>query len=110
MINTSNFAKSKRYPKDCLISIARWQPKGANLRSYPDLFPDEGTLRRYKINGDEKQFEKEYRQKLAGLHPAQVAGDLDGKILLCYEKSDAFCHRHIVRSWLNANGFPCEEI
>ena len=29
--------------------------------------------------------------------------------LLCYEKPDDFCHRHLVADWLNKNGYKCEE-
>ena len=109
LVYTSNFAKSKKYPKDILVSIARWQPKGCNLKSYPQLYPVESILRAYKTTGDWQEFERKYRKQLLALHPAQVAADLDGKILLCYEKSSDNCHRHVVRSWLKANGFACEE-
>jgi uncharacterized protein (DUF488 family) len=30
-------------------------------------------------------------------------------VLLCYEKPDSFCHRHLVAKWFNENGFPIEE-
>lgn len=29
--------------------------------------------------------------------------------LVCYEKPDDFCHRHLVAQWLRANGFSCTE-
>ena len=29
--------------------------------------------------------------------------------LMCYEKPDAFCHRHLVADWLNAAGIECKE-
>ena len=29
--------------------------------------------------------------------------------LLCYEKSEDFCHRHIIRQWLNKNNVECKQ-
>ena len=29
--------------------------------------------------------------------------------LLCYEKPDDFCHRHLVSKWFNEHGYKCEE-
>ena len=29
--------------------------------------------------------------------------------LICYEKPDDFCHRHLVAYWLIQNGIECEE-
>lgn len=30
-------------------------------------------------------------------------------VLLCYEKTGEFCHRHLVADWLNKNGVECKE-
>ena len=36
--------------------------------------------------------------------------DENSKIaLICYEKSEDFCHRHLVAYWLKCNGYECEE-
>lgn len=37
------------------------------------------------------------------LDPEEVYQDLKNKILLCYEKPTDFCHRHLVRQWLNTS-------
>jgi uncharacterized protein (DUF488 family) len=29
--------------------------------------------------------------------------------LICYEKPNDFCHRHLVADWLNKNGVECKE-
>ena len=42
-----------------------------------------------------------YDEVLKNLDPNKVYNDLDGAVLLCYEESYEFCHRHIVASWLN---------
>ena len=39
-------------------------------------------------------------QVLSKLDSEKVYTDLDNSILLCYEESSKFCHRHIVASWL----------
>lgn len=44
--------------------------------------------------------EKYYETVLSKLEPLEVYNELDGKILLCYEDSEYFCHRHIVAEWL----------
>lgn len=31
-------------------------------------------------------------------------------VLLCYEKPDKFCHRHLLAQFLRDHGFECEEI
>ncbi len=31
-------------------------------------------------------------------------------VLLCYEKADAFCHRHLVSDWLHSYNIDCEEL
>lgn len=41
-----------------------------------------------------------YIQVLQYLNPQQVLQDLKDAIMLCYESSLDFCHRHIVAAWL----------
>lgn len=31
-------------------------------------------------------------------------------IMLCYCKKGNFCHRNILREWINENGIECEEL
>jgi len=35
--------------------------------------------------------------------------DINDVTLLCYERPESFCHRHIVAEWLNKNGYTCVE-
>lgn len=110
MIYTSYFS-SRKWELTKGVSIARyvkfWQGK-----TYPSLFPSQKLLSDYK-NGliDEKEYERRYvSETLSKLNPKEVYEALDGKVLLCYEKTGDFCHRHIVAKWLNDNGFKCEEL
>lgn len=110
MIYTSYFS-SRKWELTKGISIARYN-KFWKGESYPSLFPTFSILHDYK-NGliNEKEYERRYiSEVLSKLNPAKVYQDLNNKVLLCYEKSGDFCHRHIVAKWLNDNGFKCEEL
>ena len=117
MIYTSYFS-SKKYNRDQGISISRWN-KFWQGDSYSDLFPSESLLKWWKSLPEELQTQNYYQQlyftyykqeTLDKLDPHKVAADLDGKVLLCYEKSSDFCHRHIVAAWLRHYGYNCEEL
>lgn len=111
MLYTSYFAKMKKLPKELkVISIARWTPKGVVLDSYPDLFPSQALLSDYKqglINKED--YIIRYNKQLEKLNPEKVFKDLDQCVLVCYEKSSDFCHRHLVSSWLQNFGFEAQE-
>jgi len=109
-IKTSYFAK---YDGDNSVSIALSTPKWHNCkRSYSPLFPKWSFLNKYKKDGDKLSYTKEYYfQVLQYLDPYSVLKVLDGSVLLCWEKPDKFCHRHIFRNWIkNETGCKIEEI
>ena len=111
MVYTSYFA-SRKYDKDNAISIARWSPKWFSGKTAPELFPPKDLLLRYK-NGEvtNEEYIKVYKEQVLNkLDPTSIAKKLDGLVLLCYEKSGDFCHRHIISKWLNENGFECKEL
>ena len=117
MIYTSYFS-SKKYIKDKGISIARYN-KFWQGESYPDLFPSQALLSWWKTLTQEQQQTGEFQQlyfeaykeeTLLKLDPHKVAVDLENKVLLCYEKSEDFCHRHIVAAWLRHYGYEAEEL
>ena len=49
-------------------------------------------------------------ETLDKLDPHKVAAELDEKVLLCYEKSEDFCHRHIIAAWLQHYGYTVKEL
>ncbi len=115
MIYTSYFAK---YKGENGISIARYSPKWWNGDVYKDLAPNDDLLFWWKSLSKIQQSNIEYinmymmsyiNNILNKLDVHKVAKDLDGKVLLCYEKPNDFCHRHIIREWFNHNGYACEE-
>jgi len=95
MIQTSYFAK---YKKSDGISIARGTPKWFHGDQFPDLFP---SWKLIKGNFSKKEYTRIYYEEvLSKLRPSGIAALLDGKTLLCWEKSGDFCHRRIVAEWL----------
>jgi hypothetical protein len=117
MIYTTYFS-SKKYKQEDGVSIARWAPFWNGL-TFKALAPNEALLKWWKNLAPEDQgkadfkdyYEKRYRlQTLSSLDPKEVAMILECKVLLCFEKTGDFCHRHIVAKWLREAGFECEEI
>ena len=117
MIYTSYFSSKKYKPEDG-ISIARWCKFWSGM-SFTTLAPSEELLSWWKSLSPEaretvaakQHYTNIYReQTLSKLNPAEVAMILEGKTLLCFEKTCDFCHRHIVAKWLNEAGFECEEL
>lgn len=117
MIYTSYFA-SKKYNKNQGISISRYN-KFWQGEVYSELFPSTSLLAWWKSLSEEAQKCQDYQQiyfeaykqeTLAKLDPNKVAAELEGRVLLCYEKSENFCHRHIVAAWLRHFGYIVEEL
>ncbi len=99
-IYTSYFAKASKEPN--AVSIARKPPYWFKGEQYLALAPPDGLLNAWNAG---KVTPEEYTtfysaEVLCQLDPEKVYSDLDGKILLCWEASDKFCHRHLVASWL----------
>lgn len=92
-----------------LYSISKDKGKDANYsgKSYLSLAPKESFFKTWKNNREKvdeiennKYYINEfYNQILKQLDPKKVYEELDGSILLCYEESNEFCHRHIVAAW-----------
>lgn len=126
LIYTSYFGKAKNFDpeKFALIGIARTSPKGWNGLEYKKLAPSFSILDQFKKSMElasnesgeyrveeecvacDKYSERFQDEILKKLNPQEVLEDLrkmsymKTPVLLCYEKSRAFCHRHIVASWL----------
>ena len=108
MIYTSYFANWRKFPKDLKqVSIALYPPKSFE-NELLELAPTQKLLSDFKMQRITiEEYTKEFNQQLAKLNPQDVK---DNCILLCYEKSTDFCHRHLVRQWLNENNIKCEEL
>lgn len=117
MIYTSYFSSRKYKPEDG-VSIARYC-KFWKGQLYEKLMPPEYLLNWWKSLSQVEQQSFDNREQykiayttrvLAQLDVHEIAKELDNKVLLCYEKSADFCHRHIVAQWLQNNGYCCEEL
>lgn len=100
---TSYFAKAAKDPD--AVSIALYSPSWYKGREYKKLAPEARLLKKYKQDKD-VSFYIQYYQKsvLDKLDPKQVFDELGKKaILLCWEKSAEFCHRHLVSWWFEKN-------
>ena len=121
IIYTTYFAKLKSLPKDIIpISICGKAPDGYKGLEYKKLAPKYDFFMKWKENHDNDYYIKCYNEQvLSKLNPKQVFVDLIEmtprditfpKIaLVCYEKSEDFCHRHLVAKWLTENGYECKE-
>ena len=118
MIYTSYFGK---YRGDKGVSIAKWTPKWFIGESMPCFAPSKNLLNWWKTLDKKAQSNPDYqmqyyeaytRETLEPLVPYvhELAKQLDGKVLLCYEKPEDFCHRHIVANWFCKYGYLCDEL
>jgi hypothetical protein len=109
-MKTSYYSK---YKGDNGVSIALSKPKWYSCREYKKVAPNWNILSRYKQDGDEEEYIKEYyKQILDKLDPLTIYNELgENAVLLCWESSEKFCHRHIVAEWLMDNlGVKIEEL
>lgn len=119
MIWTSYFAKMRKMTPEqqarC-FSIAQYTPKGIKIRRISQLAPAPYLLLHYKEDGDQETFRDAYWKQLESIQPdakrlTKVIGQYyDDCIFLCFEKSEDFCHRHILADWLNSYGVECKEL
>lgn len=117
MIYTSYYGNIKNIPDNIYkIAISLKIPFGMNLYNCKELCPTLEILSSYKDGIiDENGYEKLFNENLNKLNPFllikklySIAGGND-IVLLCYEKPNDFCHRHLVTNWLNSYGFCVNE-
>lgn len=122
MIYTSYFAQLKNLPDNIIpISICGKAPDWYTGLQYKKLAPKYDFFQEWKKNHDNDYYIKCYKEQvLDKLTPIDVVLDLSNMIysfnigevsiaLICYEKPNEFCHRHLVAAWLNEHGFKTRE-
>lgn len=121
MIYTSYFAKLKKLPNNIVpISICAKVPAWYKGLSYKKLAPKYDFFMKWKESHDNDYYIRCFNEQvLSKLDPYTIVMELSELAgfenrhkdicLLCYEKPQDFCHRHLVANWLNQNGFKCEE-
>lgn len=100
-MNTSYFAKSAHHPK--AVAIVALAPRFYKGRVYPKLAPKPWFLKKYRRDGDKVFYTEHYcKEVLSGLSAKEVYEELGADaVLICWEGSGKFCHRHIVAKWLS---------
>jgi hypothetical protein len=137
MIYTCNFANIRNIAGHVIpVAICQGIPEWYTGASYKKFAPSWELVNKWKndIRNDDyfgvkrRQYNSEV---LDGLNVQQVVDELQALIpeeirqkmkepiwenrryhlvLLCYERSGDFCHRHFVAQWFTQNGYPCEEV
>lgn len=119
MIYTTYFANVKNLPSNIIpISIAGKAPDEWSGLQYRKLAPKWSFFSVWKETHDNEYYIKCFNEQvLSQLNPQKTAYELlittSGAkphiCLVCYERPEEFCHRHLVADWLNANGIECKE-
>lgn len=117
MIYTSYFAAvnkiAKAIPDAKFISIARYPPRGWSGLQLKCLAPPASLLQKWKETHNEDDYIHEYEKTVLSKFSSEkiiemievMAGGSDVVILLCYEKPNDFCHRHLVGNFLGIEEF-----
>lgn len=120
-IYTSYFA-NRKIPEDIVkISISQFPPRGWSGPEYKKLAPPQDLLKKIKEGNCNRDFYiAEFKEKvLSRLDKEEVKKEFEiissGRdiALLCYESlktPDDFCHRILVREWLNAEEWKEESL
>ena len=122
MIYTTYFANLRKLPPDVIpISICGKAPDWYTGLQYKKLAPKYSFFMEWKKTHDNEYYIEHFQKEvLDTLCASEVLEELfalkplkdKGKqiALVCYEKPDEFCHRHLVAKWLNDNGYSAEEL
>lgn len=115
MIYTGYYAKVTKYKSINktlkLISISRTSPYGIKLNgSVPILAPSSDLLSDYKSGlVSQLEYKERYLNQLKRIDLKSIENKLQNCILLCYECSSDFCHRHILAEYLRNNQIKIKE-
>lgn len=122
MIYTTYFAQLRNLPENIIpISICGKAPDWYKGLQYKKLAPKYDFFMEWKKNHDNDYYIKCFKEQvLDKLNVNEVVYELTEThnqgghfdidfALVCYEKPEDFCHRHLVSNWLKENGYDCEE-
>ena len=124
-IYTTYFAKLKKLPRNIVpVSICRYPPSGFKGIQYKKLAPTGEILSSFKNNEEKSAYIEQYNEEiLSKCNVHEVMDDLlcmtglkggpnglrDSIALVCFEKPEDFCHRHLVADWFKQNGYDVTE-
>lgn len=137
MIYTTYFANLKNLNREisCPIAICGKSPNGYKGLEYKKLAPKWWFFKEWKENYDNNFYIENFNKEVLSVTtPNRVMTDIRNLIasvygvgmidfserwwenvpydiyLVCYEKPEDFCHRHLVADWLTANGIEVKEV
>lgn len=114
-----NMSKIQKMQKPLtIIAICGKSPDWYNGLEYKKLAPKWEFFKKWKETHDNEYYIRCFKEQvLDKLDPKQVLHELCDMIpantepvLLCYEKPEDFCHRHLVAKWFREAGIHCQEI
>lgn len=117
MLYTTYFSKLKTLAYDISpVSICGKAPDWYDGPQYKKLAPKWGFFQEWKQNRDNVFYVRCFNEQvLGGLDARQVYNELTALTgstdiaLVCYERPEDFCHRHIVANWFRMYGIPIKE-
>lgn len=121
MIYTSYYDNIKNLPKNIIpISIAGKAPSDYIGLEYKKLAPKLKFWKEWEKNKNNYFYAENFKTEvLDKLSIEEVIEDLKNLkstfdssfeiCLICYEKPEEFCHRHLVSNWFKTNGYECME-
>jgi len=117
MLYTTYFAKWRSIPSDiAVVSICGKAPDWYQGIQYKKLAPRWGFFSEWKKNHNNHFYVERFNQEvLAHFDAKQVYDELTAITgsrdiaLVCYERPEQFCHRHLVANWFRENGFAIKE-
>ena len=118
MLYTSYFANIRNLPDNVLpIAICGKTPQWFEGLHYKRFAPKYKSFIEWKQTQDNARYTRCFEEQVLNhLDIEDVLNDLINIsthyahiALVCYEKPDAFCHRHLVAEWFRRNGYACEE-
>ena len=118
LLYTTYFARLKKLPSDIIpVSICGKAPDWYTGIQYKKLAPKYDFFMKWKTDHDNNSYIDSFNTRvLKELTTDQVLADLTTltnnakKVaLVCYEKPDDFCHRHLVADWFKQHMITCIE-
>ena len=117
MLYTSYFANLRKLPSYITpISICGKAPDWYTGLQYKKLAPKWNFFKQYKEDGDENHYINCFNEQVLKdkkqedvLKELQTLANNENIALICYEKPDNFCHRHLVAKWFNEKNINCRE-
>jgi len=109
-IYTSYFGNWRKFPKDSTsFSLARVLKWESDMEKLVCFAPTNDLFSAYKAELiTEEEFKENYLKQLEDIPQEELDSVIEkikevpnDSVLLCYEKKGEFCHRHILKDFLN---------